>query len=99
MTTLQIRIDTKTKKSAQKILQELGLDMTTAITVYLKRIVTKKGIPFELITENGLTLEQEVAILKASEEAERGINVVRTTTWEETLAHLNQLKKHRKRTK
>lgn len=96
MTTLQIRIDPKTKKSAQKILEELGLDMTTAITVYLKRIVTKKGIPFELITENGLTLEQEAAILEASEEAEQGINVEGPFDAEESIRYLNSLKRKRK---
>ncbi len=75
MTTIQVRIDKKTKKQAQKILNEMGLDMSTAIKLYFKQIAINKGIPFRIITENGMTLEQELAILKASEEAKKGIGI------------------------
>ena len=75
MTTIQIRIDEKTKKQTQKILKQIGLDMTTAIKLYFKQIAINKGIPFRIITENGMTLEQELEILKASEEAKKGVNV------------------------
>ena len=92
MTTIQIRIDEKTKKSAQKTLDKLGLDMSSAVKVYFKQIIIHKGIPFQIITENGLTPEQEEEILKASEEAKRGKNVTRTTTWKETKKFLDSLK-------
>lgn len=75
MSTIQIRIDEKTKKSAKKVLDKIGLDMSSAIKVYLKQIVISQAIPFPLLTENGLTIQQEQEILKASEEAKRGINV------------------------
>ena len=75
MTTLQIRIDEKMKKDVKKIFDKLGLDMSSAIKVYLKQVVITQGIPFPLLTENGMTSAQEQAILKASEEAKAGINV------------------------
>ncbi len=75
MTTIQIRIDEKTKRSAQKVLGKLGIDMSTAIKAYLKQITYREGIPFPLYTENGLTVQEEQEILQASEEAERGENV------------------------
>ena len=75
MTTIQIRIDEKTKRSAQKVLDKLGLDLTTAIKGYLKQISLQKGIPFRFVTENGLTPAEERAILKASREAKAGKNV------------------------
>lgn len=75
MATIQLRIDNATKKSAKNILDKLGIDMTSAIKIYLKQIVINKGIPFQLLTENGLTIQQENEILKASEEAEQGINI------------------------
>ncbi len=64
MTTIQIRTSEKTKKTAQQILQKLGLDLSTAINIYLVQIIEKKGIPFEILTENGLTLAEEEEILK-----------------------------------
>lgn len=92
MSTIQIRIDAKTKKSAKKVLDEVGMDMSSAIKVYLKQIVIRKGIPFQLLTENGLTVEQEQAILKASEEAIQGKNVTRAMNWKEAIAHLDKLR-------
>jgi len=75
MPTIQVRIDQKIKNQAKKILDEVGLDMTSAIKVYLNQIVISKGIPFSIITENGFTIQQEREILQASEDAKRGINV------------------------
>ncbi|PJC37478.1 type II toxin-antitoxin system antitoxin, RelB/DinJ family [Candidatus Peregrinibacteria bacterium CG_4_9_14_0_2_um_filter_53_11] len=75
MSTIQIRIDEKTKKQAKKVLDTIGMDMSSAIKVYLKQVVITQGIPFQLLTENGLTIQQEQEILKASEEAKRGVNV------------------------
>jgi antitoxin component of RelBE/YafQ-DinJ toxin-antitoxin module len=71
----------------------LALDLSSAIKVYLKQIIIYKGIPLQLLTENGLTEAQEDAILKASEEAKQGKNVVVTNNWKETKAYLDKLKK------
>jgi len=48
MTTIQIRIDGEEKKNAQKILKNLGLDMSSAIKIFLKTVIREKGIPFPL---------------------------------------------------
>ena len=47
-TNINIRTDSKLKAKAQAILTDLGLDMTTAINVYLNQIIYKQAIPFEL---------------------------------------------------
>ncbi|MDD4319529.1 MAG: type II toxin-antitoxin system RelB/DinJ family antitoxin [Candidatus Peribacteraceae bacterium] len=64
MTTIQVRTEDKTKKAAQLILGKLGLDLSTAINIYLVQIIEKKGIPFEIVTENGFTPAEEQKILK-----------------------------------
>lgn len=92
MTTIQIRIDEKTKKDSKKVLRDLGIDMSSAIKIYLKQIVITRGIPLKLVTENGLTVEEEKRILKASREAVRGKNVTKTLNWKESIAHLDSLK-------
>lgn len=93
MTTLQLRIDEKEKNAAKKVFKSLGLDMSSAVKIYFKQVILTQSIPFPLLTENGLTVKQENAILKASEEAKRGINVTTTNNWEETKAFLDSLKK------
>jgi len=63
-TTIQVRTDQATKKTAQLILEKLGLDLSTAINIYLVQIIEKQGIPFEVVTENGMTPAEEEKILK-----------------------------------
>ncbi len=69
-TAIQVRVDEKLKKEADLIFEDLGLDVPTAIRLFLKKVVASKSIPFELksnITDNGFTKEFEEEILKASE--------------------------------
>ncbi|MBT3835047.1 type II toxin-antitoxin system RelB/DinJ family antitoxin [Candidatus Peribacteria bacterium] len=75
MTTIQVRTPSKTKANVQKILSELGLDMSTAINIYLVQIEKHGGIPFPLITENGMTEEQENEILREIADAKRSKKV------------------------
>ena len=92
MTTIQIRIDEKTKKGSQKIFEELGLDMSAGVKLYLKRVIAQKGIPFQVVTENGLTLEQEAEINRRSDEVKRGINITKPMSVEETIEYLKRWK-------
>ncbi|MEI8230889.1 MAG: type II toxin-antitoxin system RelB/DinJ family antitoxin [Candidatus Peregrinibacteria bacterium] len=64
MATIQIRTNPKTKKDAQKVLSKLGLDLSTAINVYLVQIVATQSIPFQIVTENGYTPAAEQKMLK-----------------------------------
>ncbi|MBO4423063.1 MAG: type II toxin-antitoxin system RelB/DinJ family antitoxin [Clostridia bacterium] len=47
-TNLNIRIDENLKKQAEVLFSELGLNMSSAITVFLKSAVDYNGIPFEI---------------------------------------------------
>lgn len=47
-TTMNLRVDASLKKDAEKVIDELGLSMSAAITIYLKMIVREKGLPFEV---------------------------------------------------
>ena len=91
MATVQIRIDEKTKRSAKKILDEIGLDMSSAIKLYLNQIAIRRGIPFQILTEDGLTIQQEKEILEDSDEAKKGINVTEPMNIKEALAYLKNL--------
>jgi len=47
-TNLNIRIDEKLKRDAEAIFSELGLNMSTALNLFLRYSVRYGGIPFEL---------------------------------------------------
>jgi len=61
--TVQFRVDTKTKKAVADIFASLGLDLSAGIKVYFKQVLINKGIPFPLVTDNGFTLAEEAKIL------------------------------------
>ncbi len=46
ITNLNIRIDRKTKESAETIFDEMGLNMTSAITMFLRQTVRDRRLPF-----------------------------------------------------
>ena len=71
MTTIQIRIDEKTKAKARKVFNKMGLDVSSGIKLYLTRVAQDESIPFIVRTENGYTPEQEQEILKEVEYAEK----------------------------
>ena len=45
---IHVRVDPAQKRDAEKILNSLGLTMTTGIHLFLNSIIRNKGIPFEL---------------------------------------------------
>ncbi|MDD6240567.1 MAG: type II toxin-antitoxin system RelB/DinJ family antitoxin [Eubacteriales bacterium] len=47
-TNLNIRTEKAVKDQAEKIFNELGLNMTTAVNIFLRTVIRDQGIPFEL---------------------------------------------------
>ena len=47
-TNLNIRTDKEIKNQDEEIFNELGLNMTTAINMFLRTVIREYGIPFEL---------------------------------------------------
>lgn len=43
-----INLEPDLKKSAQELFSDLGLDLTTAVTLFLKQSVREQAIPFEI---------------------------------------------------
>lgn len=65
---MNIRMDKEVKEHAQQIFSELGMDMTTAVNVFLRQTIRCNGFPFalRLDTPNEETLAaiQEVQQMK-----------------------------------
>ena len=43
-----IRIDTELKRQAQQLFSDLGMDMTTAVNIFLRQAVREQAIPFRI---------------------------------------------------
>jgi len=46
MTNLNVRVEEKTKREARKALADVGLDMSSAVNIFLKQVIAEKGLPF-----------------------------------------------------
>lgn len=46
---LQTRVDTETKLEAESLFDSLGLDITTAIRLFLRRSINQQRIPFDIV--------------------------------------------------
>jgi len=48
---ISVNVDGEVKRNAQRILGEIGMDLTTAVDLLLRTIVREERIPFNLQTE------------------------------------------------
>ncbi|MDR2578176.1 MAG: type II toxin-antitoxin system RelB/DinJ family antitoxin [Chitinispirillales bacterium] len=47
-TTINIQTDNELQTKAQAVLDDLGLDISTAFNMFLKQVIYKQAIPFEV---------------------------------------------------
>jgi DNA-damage-inducible protein J len=75
-TSITIRIDEELKKQAEALFDEIGMNMTTAFTIFAKTAVRQRRIPFELAADtfysdaNMERLRRGIAALNAGEGVE-----------------------------
>ena len=70
---VQIRMDSELRDSASKTFEELGLDLPTAIRIFLKKSVAVRGLPFDVRYE---APNEETR--RAIENVERGVGLSRS---------------------
>ncbi|MCL2495441.1 MAG: type II toxin-antitoxin system RelB/DinJ family antitoxin [Oscillospiraceae bacterium] len=64
-TSVSLRMDSELKRQAEELFSDLGLNMTTAMTMFLRQAVRTQGIPF------GLSRIPNAETLEAIEEGRR----------------------------
>ena len=47
-TSMSIRLDSEVKEQAQQVFNHLGMDMTTAINIFLRQAIQYQGLPFDV---------------------------------------------------
>ncbi len=55
-TSINVRITEDVKKGAEVILNGLGLNISSAVNLFLKQVINYRGIPFDLRLPNKETL-------------------------------------------
>ena len=57
-TSMSIRLDSEVKKQAQQVFSNLGMDMTTAINIFLRQAIQYQGLPFDVRLDENRKLLQ-----------------------------------------
>ncbi len=75
MAQISIRIDDDVKRSAEQACEDIGLSMSTAINIYLKKLGRERRIPFEVSVDPFYSADNISRLNKAADEARLGINM------------------------
>lgn len=92
---LQIRVDDELRKKAAAVYEQLGIDTSTAVRMFLSRSVLQNGIPFSMtLPDKPYNGERAVrALRQLSEEAKR--NGTANMTLEEINAEIAAARRER----
>ncbi|NSW90927.1 MAG: type II toxin-antitoxin system RelB/DinJ family antitoxin [Firmicutes bacterium] len=63
---IQVRVDDVLKKEAEKLFNDLGLDVPSAIRIFLKQSLIHNGIPFAITRADDFYNEHNLQVLKKS---------------------------------
>ena len=87
---LNVRVDANLKRSAEKVFNELGMNLTTALNLFLRSSVRYGGIPFDLKLDQDYRTKEEMKedILCKVAESEAAIESGNTREAYEALSEL-----------
>lgn len=71
-TSVTIRMDENLKKRAEALFDEMGLNMTTAITIFTKAVVRQGKIPFEIAADPFWSDNNQAHLRRAIERLDAG---------------------------
>ena len=75
MTNVTIRMDEGLKKRSEALFEEMGLSMTTAITLFIKTAVRENHIPFEIRVDPFFSESNQRRLSEAAADMDARINV------------------------
>ena len=92
---VQFRVDDDLKNEATKIYEELGIDLSTAMRMFLKRSVIVNGIPFSMVVPKDEYNASEALSLMKKLNAGAVNNGVSEMTLEEINSEIEACRKER----
>lgn len=75
MTTINIRIDESVKNKATKTFASMGLDVSSAVKLFIHQSILEQRIPFEIRTVNGYTEAYEDELLREVNQVKEDIRM------------------------
>ena len=75
-TSMSIRLDSEVKEQAQQVFSHLGMDMTTAINIFLRQAIQYQGLPFDVKIDENRKLLQVVTDVEQNRNMSRSFGSV-----------------------
>ena len=82
-TSVTVRMDEKLKKQAEILFNDMGLNMTTAITIFAKAVVRQGKIPFKIVADPFWSEANQIHLYNVITEFESGNAVLVNKTMAE----------------
>jgi len=70
-TSMNIRMDSDVKRHAQELFAQFGLDMTTAVNMFLRQSIRQQGIPFALQLDPFYSEVNQARLIRAAARMEQ----------------------------
>jgi len=86
-TLVNIRMDEDLKKSMERTCRDLGMNMTTAFTIFAKKVSREQRIPFDVSVDPFYSERNMAAIEESAEQLKQGRVVVKTLEELEAMAN------------
>ena len=77
-TLVNFRIDEDTKKQMEQICNELGMNVTTALNIFIRKMIREKRIPFEVSIEPFYSESNIKALKESKNELENGNVIIKS---------------------
>lgn len=87
MAQVNIRMDDSLKENMEKVCAELGMSMTTAFTVFARKVAREKRIPFDISVDPFYSDENLSRLAESLKQLKEGKTVTRTLDELEALAN------------
>ena len=91
---VNVRVDAHTKKRAQKTFENMGIDLSSGINLFLHTVVATQSIPFEVRTEDGYSLKREKEILRNIKEYSQEKKKGKTRSYTSTKEMMKDVLEH-----
>ncbi len=89
-TSITVRMDETLKKQVETLFDDMGLNMTTAITLFAKAVVRQNKIPFEITADPFWSSVNQTRLKEAIADLNAGKDIV-VKTMEELVSYNEQI--------
>lgn len=90
--TINVRVNKDDKEQAKNLFEKMGLDMSTAINMFIKQALAEQGLPFRprIDIPKRIVYSDDKELLSKLAEGEKSLNSGKSTSGEEFFTKMSE---------